>query len=1223
MARRLALLVALAGLAGCKRDLEVPPRPSVEKLGILPVFQSAAPRESIQFAAAGGAGGYLFAFAQGGNLSGTDASIDPDGLYTAGSTGSAQDLIEVTDATGATATATVSVGQRLVVTPSFTGTAPGGQITFAATGGQPDYVFSMIQDASGGGITTDGVYSAGPVGDQVDTILVTDHYGATAKAAVQVSSALHLYRSETRPVAPHESVTFIAFGGQPPYTFSIGTARSGYPTIDSTSGVYTAGDRPDPDPVGIVTDVVTVADSARTPQVANIDVPVGARLALQLDAAEVHPGQTAQLVATGGKPPYTFGFAARMPPEEDPFRENGGNGGNRSRGTVNAFTGEYVPGFSPQAIDFFQVTDTTGAPAAIVAGPPVGGVPFAIGSGTRGCIAADLNGDRSEDVAFFIGGDNIHKMTTVEVMDTPEPFLQSYYLSRDPTATSLAYDFAGTGRDQIAFFGGDQHCSGSGFCPASDVWAAVPDLAGFVSVSQVLGGGSQQTVNVLNDPAYQNGSGTAYHRVTTNYGIRHATGLYDAAASTWRFYADGWDADTIQTSYWSPGPDVCWDPAGSWTADRWMIRVDWPVGAEHPSAPACVRAKNLCPTCDGTSYYGPLAMAVGDYDGDGRTDLAWILSTDNNSWTAKGSGGAKLYISYGIDPTGATTIFPAAGQHSGWPGSTWWFEQRDSSTQTRFMTVRPPGSTHDALLVRLVDSSTGRARLFLVADPQALGGWNASLEPAGGVDGVAAYRPAPGADTSYLCWSGNDGAVSGFGLDPSLVFTAVSTVATLPFAVNAVCLPDVNADGTPDLVAASDTGATAELLLGDGTTGASGNGSFAARAHLRGATFPVAVGDLDGDGFGDAVVAGAGSGVHVLWGGGGMLAWGPQISPASISAAAVAQFTADPWPSILFQEKSGRFGLVRSRHDGTFDPAVAITGVSAAGGAPGSYFYVWPADLGTSNPGHDLLTFENGNGGITYFHALLFQGSEIVDVRSKPIPSADANHVSTRDCWAMSVGTHQPAVAAMCSYENRASGGNVDLVAVWGANLVRVDAGPDPGGGGPAFGDWVLLTPTTAPWSQPSANRVRAAQIGNVAVPNGAGGTDAGTALFLMNTDELYAVEVKSIVPGTVPRAFAVTPTTKASPFLGTYGQMDATSAFHVVASGDDGTIVLRRTATEYRFVQQLGAQAFPLGIAPLSKLPSGGRSPGDVLTFLGDFSNTGLTPEIIPLLNDGTGKVK
>ena len=77
MRRRLALVLTFAAIAACNRDLEVPAKPSLEKLGVVPAFASVAPREPLQLAAAGGAGPYSFAFAQGGQLSGVDATITP------------------------------------------------------------------------------------------------------------------------------------------------------------------------------------------------------------------------------------------------------------------------------------------------------------------------------------------------------------------------------------------------------------------------------------------------------------------------------------------------------------------------------------------------------------------------------------------------------------------------------------------------------------------------------------------------------------------------------------------------------------------------------------------------------------------------------------------------------------------------------------------------------------------------------------------------------------------------------------------------------------------------------------------------------------------------------------------------------------------------------------------------------------------------------------------
>ncbi len=1254
MRRRVAALLVAVSAAACSRDMAVPPPPSAERLGILPVFQSAAPRQPVQFVGAGGAGGYTFAFAQGGQLSGADAAIDPDGLYTAGSTGSAQDVIEVTDSAGTKATATVSVGQRLAVTPSFTGTSPGGRITFDASGGKTPYAFGFVQNTSSGNITLDGHYEAGSIGDVVDTLLVTDVYGATANAAVQVGSALQLYRSETRPVAPHESVTFIAFGGQPPYAFSIAAGSSRTPTIDATSGVYTAGDRSDPDPDGIVTDVVRVTDSAAIPQVATIVVPVGARLALTLNAVDIHPGQTAQLLASGGKPPYTFGFAARVPPANDVLRQNGGNGGNRSHGTVNAFTGDYVPGFSPGAVDWFQVTDATGAPAALREGPPVGGVPFAIGHGVRRCVVGDFNGDRSQDVAFQMNSDQISRVVTAESIDTAEPFLQSYFVQQDALAASVVADVSRTGRDWILAFGGDRRCDSD--CYSSDMFAYVPDLAGYLSIRQVVGGGSSQFETVLNDPEYQPTVGAGYtHQVALNYGIRAVAEILDAGASTWRFYTDGQDPSTIQTTTSPSGVPRCAGTSGP--ADRPLLRFDWLIGDATPSAPACVTATGFCPTCvssvcgtctSGTCwgcedpnctvcsvqgvYLSPIAFAVGDFNGDGRTDLAWILETVQNRRIA-GGGTAKIYVSYGAGPIGpgATVSFPAPV--SDWPGPTWSFETDRQQDQSRFVVVHPPPGTTgpDALLIRMVDA--GRPKL-VIAVPQSAGTpwiWTQILDPnpvGGAVAGVVPYTPAPGSPTSFLAWSAGDGQLTGFGLDPSYAFTGTKPLATMPFAVDAVCTPDVNGDGIPDLVAASDNAATAQLVVGDAGATGSATGAFGVRAHLRGLNFPVGVADLDADGFGDVVAADETGGLSVLWGGGGMLAWGPRIVSAPVSGVVVGDYFGDGQPSVLYQQRTGGFGKLHNLGDGTFDPAAALTGVAATGGPAVSSFFMWYGALGTSAPGGDA--FAIGGGGS--FQALLVQDAAVVEVTPKDIPPFDATYTRTRDCWPIPIGVNQPAVVLGCTFEPDMGSSNV--LALFGATISNPD-GAAGSGSPPTFSDWVVLTSTVIGSDEftmppPAGATARIGQIGQR--------PDApGTALFMMATDQLYAVEV-SAAPGNelLPetwnvQTFAVTPTTVgAIPFLGTTGRLDAdpTSQFHAVVGGASGITVVRRNAaavpgSEYELVQRLEGSAFPLGIAPLSTIAPGVKSPGDAILFFGDFSGLGVNSELVPYLNDGTGRLR
>jgi len=80
-----------------------------------------------------------------------------------------------------------------------------------------------------------------------------------------------------------------------------------------------------------------------------------------------------------------------------------------------------------------------------------------------------------------------------------------------------------------------------------------------------------------------------------------------------------------------------------------------------------------------------------------------------------------------------------------------------------------------------------------------------------------------------------------------------------------VVAADVNGDGYQDLVVADQAGNTVSVLLGKG------NGGFAAHVEYPTAAFPtaVAIADLNGDGFPDlAVSAGNGNTVSILWGNG-------------------------------------------------------------------------------------------------------------------------------------------------------------------------------------------------------------------------------------------------------------------------------------------------------------------------------------------------------------------
>jgi len=439
--RRLAPLALLLTIA-CGRDLALP---SENRLAIDPSVATVAPREAITFTLTGGSGAATVGFAPGSPMSGPDAAIDPvTRLYTAGSLGSAEDVIEAVDAAGVRVTARVAVGPRVAVTPQLGVVAPGGAVAFAGSGGRPPYAFRFESAASGGTLgAADGLYRAGAAGDVNDVVIVSDATldpAAEVRAEIRVTAAVRLY-PDAAAVAPMESVPFVGLGGQPGYGFSVASTTGG--TIDAR-GLYRAG-------TGGGTDVVTVTDD--NGQVATATVTVGPALSLSLLGTDVRPGTASFLVATGGKAPYRFGFAPR---------------GNRSLGTVGEPTGGYVPGLNVGARDRLMVTDAAGAQAFFEPGP-VGSMQIHVGIGAVRCVAGDFNADGRSD-ALLVAEDAGFRLLGARTFSLPAG---SGAVERElflPPARAhdqvLVADFNGTGRDQLVFFG------------KGGLWSMVPDALG-------------------------------------------------------------------------------------------------------------------------------------------------------------------------------------------------------------------------------------------------------------------------------------------------------------------------------------------------------------------------------------------------------------------------------------------------------------------------------------------------------------------------------------------------------------------------------------------------------------------------------------------------------------------------------------------------------------------------------------------------------------------------
>ena len=197
--------------------------------------------------------------------------IDPmSGAYTAGSTGSVTDIVNVVDGTGLRGSIKVAVGPGVTVTPSTASVAPRGTETFSVSGGSgTNYTWSLTANLSGGMISATGAYVAGGTAGLTDVVTVADALGNRGTASIGVSGGVSITPASAQ-VLTGGKISFAASGGTGMgYTWKLATNASGG-VIDAQSGAYVAG------ATGLVTDVVQVDDSASNSATASIMVAQGA-----------------------------------------------------------------------------------------------------------------------------------------------------------------------------------------------------------------------------------------------------------------------------------------------------------------------------------------------------------------------------------------------------------------------------------------------------------------------------------------------------------------------------------------------------------------------------------------------------------------------------------------------------------------------------------------------------------------------------------------------------------------------------------------------------------------------------------------------------------------------------------------------------------------------------------------------------------------------------------
>jgi hypothetical protein len=308
-------------------------------LTLNPSTVALAPLQSQLFSAVGGsATGFVFAISTNGSGGTIDAT---SGAYRAGTTGATTDVVTVTDSLGNTASATVTVGPGLVVTPAVVSLAPLGTQTFAVSGGSgAGYGFVLASNPSGGSVDpSTGAYVAGGIGGVTDVLTVTDSFGNTTSVNIGVTAALSA-PTTALAASPRGAATLAVTGGSGGNIFSLTTNGSGA-TVDAHTGAYVAG------ATGGTSDLVTVTDSNGATTTIRVNVSAGVALAPANPTAA--PRAPLVFTATGGSGTgYQYSINS-----------------NHSGGTIDATTGAYQAGALSNVVDVVQVVDSLGNTASV------------------------------------------------------------------------------------------------------------------------------------------------------------------------------------------------------------------------------------------------------------------------------------------------------------------------------------------------------------------------------------------------------------------------------------------------------------------------------------------------------------------------------------------------------------------------------------------------------------------------------------------------------------------------------------------------------------------------------------------------------------------------------------------------------------------------------------------------------------------------------------------